>query len=173
MTDLTEQWKKGELPEGFYYVKCDWSDEVEIRYVHNGVDDWKAIVAPVPSYDEWRAKLDDNKRLKHDVGNLGYKIKNQRHEIDNRLKEIEKLTKQKAELKEIIEKDKKVFAEARIYPTHLISEDFPVKYDIDKLKELLKECRSAYLNAEKNYGYDDSILEICSPMIDKIDEVLK
>lgn len=53
MTDLTEQWKKGELPEGFYYVKCDWSDEVEIRYVHNGVDDWKAIFAEVPSYDEW------------------------------------------------------------------------------------------------------------------------
>lgn len=50
---LTEQWKKGELPEGFYYVKCDWSDEVEIRYVHNGVDDWKAIFAEVPSYDEW------------------------------------------------------------------------------------------------------------------------
>lgn len=42
-----------------------------------------------------------------------------------------------------------------------------------KLKELLKECRSAYLNAEKNYGYDDSIIEICSPMIDKIDEALK
>lgn len=35
--------------------------------------------------------FDDNKRLKHDVGNLGYKIKNQQHEIDNRLKEIEKL----------------------------------------------------------------------------------
>ena len=51
--DLTEQWKKGELFEGFYYVKCDWSDEVEIRYVHNGVDDWKEIVAEVPSYDEW------------------------------------------------------------------------------------------------------------------------
>lgn len=50
---LTEQWKKGELPEGFYYIKCDWSDEVEIRYVHNGVDDWKAIFAKVPSYDEW------------------------------------------------------------------------------------------------------------------------
>lgn len=53
MTDLTEQWRKGELPEGFYYVKCDWSDEVEIRYVHNSVDDWKAIFAEVPSYDEW------------------------------------------------------------------------------------------------------------------------
>ena len=31
----------------------DWSDEVEIRYVHNGVDDWKAIFSEVPSYDEW------------------------------------------------------------------------------------------------------------------------
>lgn len=27
----------------------------------------------------------------HSVGNLGYKIKNQRHEINNRLKEIDKL----------------------------------------------------------------------------------
>jgi len=34
---------------------------------------------------------EENKRLKHDVGNLGYKIKNQRQEINNRLKEIEKL----------------------------------------------------------------------------------
>lgn len=54
MNDLTEQWKKGELLEGFYYVKCDWSDEVEIRYIHNGVDDWKEIFAEVPDYVEWR-----------------------------------------------------------------------------------------------------------------------
>lgn len=43
MNDLTDKWKKGELLEGFYYVKSNWSDEVEIRYVHNGVDDWKEI----------------------------------------------------------------------------------------------------------------------------------
>jgi hypothetical protein len=53
MTDLTEQLKKGELPEGFYYVRCAWSDEVEIRYVHNGVDDWQEIIAEVPSYEEY------------------------------------------------------------------------------------------------------------------------
>ena len=29
----------------------------------------------------------------HSVGNLGYRIKNQRHEINNRLKEIDKLKK--------------------------------------------------------------------------------
>lgn len=51
---LTEQWKKGELEEGYYYVKSDWSDGVDIRYVHNGVDDWREITAPVPSYEEWK-----------------------------------------------------------------------------------------------------------------------
>ena len=34
---------------------------------------------------------EENKRLKHDVGNLCYKIKNQRHEIENRLKGIKQL----------------------------------------------------------------------------------
>lgn len=28
---LTEQWKKSELEEGYYYVKSDWSDGVDIR----------------------------------------------------------------------------------------------------------------------------------------------
>lgn len=43
----------------------------------------------------------------HSVGNLGYKIKNQRHEINNRLKEIDKLKELLKECKHImnIEKD--------------------------------------------------------------------
>ena len=55
MTDLTEKWKKGELPEDFYYAKCPWCDEVDIRYIHNGVDDYEDIIMPVPSYEEWQA----------------------------------------------------------------------------------------------------------------------
>ena len=39
----------------------------------------------------------ENKRLKHDVGNLGYKIKNQR-------KEIERQIAQNAQLKELLKK---------------------------------------------------------------------
>ena len=84
MNDLTEQWKKGELLEEFYYVKCDWSDEVEIRYVHNGVDDWKEIVAEVPDYVEWRNMvncaceehesnhrlLEENAQLKEQINHL-------------------------------------------------------------------------------------------------------
>lgn len=100
MTDLTEQWKKDELPEGYYYVKDGenmiaecldgyfYNDGNPMTSFSGGVDE---VLAPVPSYEEWQLMQDDNKRLKHDVGNLGYKIKNQRHEIDNRLKEIEKL----------------------------------------------------------------------------------
>lgn len=44
---------------------------------------------------------------------------------------------------------------------------------IDKLKELLKECVEVLNDAQRNYGYDDSIIDICSPIITKIDEVLK
>lgn len=68
MTDLTEQWKKGELPEGWYY--CNTENGVEIlktwvgidKYVNlenehsevyiSAMDDCK-IIAVVPSYDEW------------------------------------------------------------------------------------------------------------------------
>ena len=52
---LTEQWKKGELPEDFYYAKCPWCDEVDIRYIHNEVDDYEDIIMPVPSFEEWQA----------------------------------------------------------------------------------------------------------------------
>jgi hypothetical protein len=50
--ELTDKWRNGNIQETYYYVKCPWSEgEVDIRYVHNGVDDWKEIIAPVPSYD--------------------------------------------------------------------------------------------------------------------------
>jgi len=67
MTDLTDKWKKGELPEGFYYVKDGENIIAEYLdgYFYNngepmtsfsgGVD---KVLAPVPSYDEWQALID-------------------------------------------------------------------------------------------------------------------
>lgn len=61
--DLTEQWKKGELSEGHYYVKDGENMIAEYLdgYFYNngnpmtsftgGVDE---VLAPVPSYDEWQ-----------------------------------------------------------------------------------------------------------------------
>ena len=76
MTDLTEQWKKGELPEGYYYVRDGENMIAEYLdgYFYNnaepmtsftgGVDE---ILAPVPSYDEWKAKLEQNAQLKEQI----------------------------------------------------------------------------------------------------------
>lgn len=125
MTDLTEKWKKGELPEGVYY--CNTGNTVEILFTWGKnyhlltnnkdevyipeMDDCDEIIAPVPSYEELQNMneavnqaiaaniklMEDNKRLKHDVGNLGYKIKNQRHEIERQIA-------QNAQLKELLKR---------------------------------------------------------------------
>lgn len=64
MTDLTSQWKKGELPEGHYYVKDGenmiaeyldgyfYNDGNPMTSFSGGVD---KVLAPVPSYEEWVA----------------------------------------------------------------------------------------------------------------------
>ncbi len=64
---LTEQWKKGELPCGHYYVIFDKNDTPEIsRCVYKVIilskpevrdfEDFgvEEVLAPVPSYEEWQ-----------------------------------------------------------------------------------------------------------------------
>ena len=41
-----------------------------------------------------------------------------------------------------------------------------------QLREMLRECKKAMAKAQKNYGYDDTIIEILEPVTTKIDEVL-
>ena len=58
---LTEQWKKGELEAGWYYVLL-FSNEEYITFIDGNwvVDDRligadiKEVLAPVPSYEEWQ-----------------------------------------------------------------------------------------------------------------------
>lgn len=64
MNDLTEQWKKGELPEGHYYIKTRSEtniDEYIQWYKDHGIPSEKSfayfnvqqVLAPVPSYEEY------------------------------------------------------------------------------------------------------------------------
>ena len=105
---LTKQFLDDELDDSkLYYFKQKMSEEIEVgrpfalnmvRAMDDTYLDWfliDKVLAPVPSYEEWQLMQDDNKRLKHDVGNLGYKIKNQR-------KEIERQIAQNAQLKELL-----------------------------------------------------------------------
>lgn len=186
MTDLTEQWKKGELPSGMYYIKdtdgniyptenCLNYDVFNDKaytgfyYAETGISE---ILAPVPSYDEYMIFINDNKRLKHDIGNLGYKIKNQR-------KEIEKQIEQNAQLKEYERIVKSYYGKPIDYDIacetvdKLLDEKKFLKEEISaykrltaQLKELLKECRRPvcwYVDIFKNKA----------ELLTKIDEVLR
>ena len=61
MTDWTEQWKKGELPDGWYYTEIDLYENGDyIEIIPNTYNDCfeygivKQVIAPVPSYEEWQ-----------------------------------------------------------------------------------------------------------------------
>ena len=61
MTNLTEQWKKGGLPNGWYYVRLI-RGEYRIDLYINGKNEWidclddiiDTVVCEVPSYEEWQ-----------------------------------------------------------------------------------------------------------------------
>lgn len=69
MTNLTEQWKKGELERGYYYVKnefgnifpSDYSEDYDyvgdtvIKDFFTEVSEIKEVLEPVPSYEEWKS----------------------------------------------------------------------------------------------------------------------
>ena len=75
--ELTEQWRNGNIQETYYYVKCPWSEgEVDIRYVHNGVDDWKEIVDNVPSYPDLCELKQELEICKDDKADLYAKLCN-------------------------------------------------------------------------------------------------
>lgn len=69
MTNLTEQWKQGELPEGWYYLKGNRAEGIyayTAEYLNNMYRPQNSgrIIEQVPSYDEWQAKLEENAQLK-------------------------------------------------------------------------------------------------------------
>ena len=62
MNDLTEKWKNGELPIGWYYTKlwegCNIIDEfIGNQFLRYDDSDIVEVIAPVPSYEEWQRVL--------------------------------------------------------------------------------------------------------------------
>lgn len=130
MTDLTDKWKKGELPEGVYYVLYYKNDTAEVdiyRRVYSLYNESEVrftipqvtkILAEVPTFDEWKASEKYNKHLE--------------------------------EVIKIYERKDKQATETSIAYNKLAEEN-------DKLKELLKECREFFyenlIDSEFHFSY--------------------
>lgn len=114
MTDLTEQWKKGELPDGWYYTEIDlYENRDYIEIIPNTYNDCfeygivKQVLAPVPSYEEWQASEKYNKHLEEVIKIYERKDKqatetsiayNELLEENARLKDVLKTIKRQCEL---------------------------------------------------------------------------
>ena len=78
---MTEQWKKGELPSGYYYVKnefgnifpSDYSEDYDcisdtvIKDFFTEVSEIKEVLEPVPSYEEWKEYQELDEEYKKNV----------------------------------------------------------------------------------------------------------
>ena len=81
MTNLTEQWKKGELPDGMYYMEN--TSGIIGRVGHSKAFpcyNVKQILAPVPSYEEYN-RLKEVERKKSKLVNVNYKIKQENQQL--------------------------------------------------------------------------------------------
>jgi hypothetical protein len=140
---LTEQWKKGELPKGYYYAEDDGEELIIHIQGKNGsvmgdnfdlkATDWIKPITPVPSYGEWQPFTDPY-----------FKGLTTKH-ISELAKKSIRLTTQHCEDNERIE----------------------------KLEELLKECQHYIVNTPVYPQGDDNKQFEIHRLVDKINEVLK
>lgn len=187
MTDLTEQWKKGELPSGWYFVKGSRAEGIysyTAEYLNNTYrpGNSERIIEQVPSYEQWQAKLEENAQLKEyerivasyymkpidyetacETVNKLLDEKKAFKEENTQLKtEYEKECRRADELEDSYwkaEKENKKLKEEVSIESYKVSEAYCF---IEELKELLKEV-------------NDYLPEFEMPMniLAKIDEALK
>ena len=95
---LTEQWKKGELPSSEYYIKTKGNEEVTTEKYFNGFQsfDWtdnkdiEQVLAQVPSYKEWigvKQQRDLENKLRHDSDNKNWQLRTENTQLKELLKE--------------------------------------------------------------------------------------
>lgn len=120
MTDLTEQFKKGELKLGeHYYYTTIFSPTVHIQNFTRDVtssQDFKEtvaeVLAPVPSYEEWQAT---EKR--------SWLVPEFDNEIDELNDTIEELQKENTKLKELLKDCRRQFEEVALYRYDVADDD--------------------------------------------------
>jgi hypothetical protein len=158
MTDLTEQWKKGELPVGeYYYYTTIFSPTVHIQNFTRDVvsfQDFKEtvaeVLAPVPSYEEWKGKDEALTALLAEYGKLTKELQ------DEKEKNMTRFSLRSPADEVIIEK--------QVWESTL-HRSMVLQAENNKLKDALKYCQEKILLMD----YDSIKIEI----LQKINEDLK
>lgn len=166
MTDLTEQWKKGELPVGSYYASYLGEPRVWLyRDKQNQTYDLEyeiyEVLAKVPSYDEWKNFVDANTSLFDTVKMLekdNFRLEKQNAQLKDK---IERLEKENNDLKNEI---KSLYNREEILVRKLnIALDCVLSYS-DR-----KEWKSTENGESCDFGSDG--YELAEEALDKIKEV--
>lgn len=130
---LTEQWDKGKLPEGDYYIKRRNGnflyDNIDTSGVwRNSIDeDILEILAPVPSFEEWR----ELKEASDGLSKLMFKsLMNRFVKADE---EKERLAEENQHLKELLHSLKCCLTSENIEP------QIRVEKSLAKIKEFLTD----------------------------------
>ena len=99
---LTEQWKKGEIHNGYYWIRLSWGGMIIMAYYtgFNGLfelddhyydsDEISEVLAPVPSYEEWigvKQQRDLENKLRHDSDNKNWQLRTENQQLKELLKE--------------------------------------------------------------------------------------
>ena len=137
MTDLTEQWKKGELPEGWYFVILN-NGKVNIAKCSNlfincgrklkrnfAIDNVAEVIEPVPSYEEWKGKDEALTALLAEYGKLTKELQ------DEKEKHMTRFSLRSPADEVIIEK--------QVWESTL-HRSMVLQAENAQLKELLREC---------------------------------
>ena len=126
MTDLTQDWKKGELPNGWYWVKGSRTKGIyayTAEYLNNTYRpiNEERIIAPVPTFEEWQASEKYNKHLE--------------------------------EVIKIYERKDKQATETSIAYNELLEENTKLKELRKECKEVIKNVDTYYGNYDSTNGY--------------------
>ena len=178
---LTEQWKKGELPYGRYYVELAyngnsiimaeyWWDKTLTLDDHKySREEVKRILAPVPSYNEWQANENYIDYLKQCISVYESKDK-QATETSIAYNE---LAKENEELKEILERHKKATAKAQIRSCDLEIINTQLKELLKKYKKQLSENKNAYIDLTTQDEYGSYYIDVVKLFVEIVGKTTK
>ena len=176
MTDLTEQWKKGELLEGYYYVKDGenmiaeyldgyfYNDGLPMTSFSGGVD---KVLAKIPTYQEYLALQSDSlakneaseiiaeleakvKKLRKDYKDLEFKLRSYK-DFKETAYDLD-TSRLEEEIKELKERNNSL----NNRDINLCRIANGIRNENFALKELLKECKEVIKNVDTYYGNYDS-----------------